>query len=131
VTTEEFIDTADTIAKPKARVMLPVSFVQWDRLKDRVKRLGNPRLDFTNYVMGAWGICIPCALSFFVYLFQPKGRPAWALAVYGITAAASGAAALVLRKFQSDERQIRNEDADDIVAEMDSIEEAWQRGETG
>ena len=111
--------------------MLPVSFGQWDRLKARVKALGNPRIDFVNYVAGAWGIAIPCALSFFVYWGVGEAdRPEWSLPVYGSGAVAAGVVALLLRKFQKQETEIRQEDAESIVGEMNSIEEAYLRGES-
>lgn len=121
--------TADELAQPRKRIMLPVSFDRWDRLKKRITALGNPRLDLVDYVVGAGGICIPCALSFLVYLGSDD-RPAWALPSYGTVALASGAVALLLRHFQLSENQLRTEDAADIVAEMASIEEAYLRGET-
>jgi hypothetical protein len=123
----EPLGTADKIADPRARVMLPVSFVQWDRLKARITHLGNPRLDYTNYVMGAWGVSIPCAISFVVYALSSENRPTWALPVYGVVAAVAGVTAKVLSKFQQSEREIRSADATDIVGEMNAIEEAWQR----
>lgn len=109
--------------------MLPVSFDQWDRLKERVQKLGNPRLDYVNYVVGAWGICIPCALSLLFYTSQHP-RSAWAVSLYGAGAGASAVVALLLRHFQHQETEIRTEDSADIIREMATIEEAYLRGET-
>jgi hypothetical protein len=109
--------------------MLPVSFGQWDRLKGRVATLGNARVDYTNYVVGAWGVCIPCGISFVIYALESTNRPEWALPLYGIGGVASGTVALLLRKFQRAEASIRTADASDIVGEMDTIEEAFLRGE--
>ncbi len=125
----EALPTADVLAQPRKRIMLPVSFGQWDRLKSRVGVLGNPRVDYVNYVVGAWGISIPCALSFLVFVFQ-KDRSTWAVSLYGAAALAAGAIALILKQFQRDEADIRRVDASDIVGEMTSIEEAYLRGET-
>jgi hypothetical protein len=120
------LPSADVLAQPAKREMLWVSFGQWDRLKGRVTKLGNQRIDYVNYVVGAWGICIPCAISFLIYAFSDN-RPGWALPVYGAVAVASGIAAKLLGKFQEQEGDIREEDATDIVAEMQSIEEAFLR----
>jgi hypothetical protein len=123
------IPNDDVLARPARREMLPVSFRQWDRIKARVTTLGNPRIDYLNYVVGAWGICIPCALSFVAYLPQTDTRPTWALPAYGSVALASGAVALLLRRFQKDEDDLRVEDAADIVSEMTTYEESYLRGE--
>jgi hypothetical protein len=107
--------------------MLWVSFGQWDRLQGRVTKLGNPRVDYTNYVAGAWGVFVPSAGTFIGYAFQ-HDRPAWALPLWGAIAGASAILATVLDKFRQKEKEIRTEDASDIVAEMKSIEEAFLRG---
>lgn len=123
------LPTADEIAQPRKRIMLPVSFGQWDRLKQRVRDLGNPRLEYVNYVVGAWGICVPCAISFLVYL-KDDNPPSWALPTYGVATLAAAAIALIVRKFQKDETHLREQDANDIVGEMTTMEEAYLRGET-
>lgn len=128
-TTAPTLGTADELAEPRKRIMLPVSFGQWDRLKERIGKLGNQRIDYVNYVTGAWGICVPCVISFLIYAFQTP-RPAWPVALYGSGAVASALLALGLRRFQNNEKEIREEDAGDIVSEMTTIEEAWLRGET-
>jgi hypothetical protein len=122
------LQTADRIAKPKERVMLPVSFGQWDRLQGRITRLGNARVDYTNYVAGAWGIFIPSAGTFVGYA-PTAHRPAWALPLWGVIAAAAAIGAKLIEKFRIGEETIRSEDAADIVGEMKSIEEAFLRGE--
>jgi hypothetical protein len=122
----EPLPSADVLAKPRKREMLWVSFGQWDRLQGRVTRLGNPRVDYTNYVAGAWGVCIPSLGTFIGYALQ-HDRPAWALPLWGSIAAAAAIVAKLLDKFRQNEGAIRNEDASDIVAEMKSIEEAFLR----
>jgi predicted membrane channel-forming protein YqfA (hemolysin III family) len=109
--------------------MLPVSFGQWDRLKERIGRLGKERVEYVNWVTGAWGICVPCAISFIVYVSQTP-RSQWAVALYGAATIAFAIIALILHRFQIQEREIRTEDASDIVREMTTTEEAWLRGET-
>jgi hypothetical protein len=106
--------------------MLWVSFGQWDRLQGRVTKLGNARVDYTNYVAGAWGVFIPALGTFIGYALQDD-RPAWALPLWGAIAVGAAVVALLLAKFREDEGEIRQEDAADIVAEMKSIEEAFLR----
>jgi len=130
ITTEQMLPTADRIAEPRKRIMLPVSFGQWDRLKDRVSRLGKERIEYVNWVTGAWGVCIPCAISFLIYVLQTP-RSTWAVSLYGSFAFGFALLALALQHFQKSEREVREEDANDIVREMTTIEEAFLRGETG
>jgi hypothetical protein len=125
----EPIPTADQLAQPAPRIMLPISFGQWDRLKGRIARLGNPRIDYVNYVVGAWGICIPCAISFLFYMSQHPRSPL-TVSLYGSATAGSAAIALLLRHFQHQETEIRTEDATDIIREMTMVEEAHLRGES-
>jgi hypothetical protein len=120
------IDNADMIAPAQERDMLPVSWEQWDRLKTRVAELGNPRVDMVNYEAAAWGVCVPCAISFVLFVTQDN-RPAWSLLVYGIVAVASFVLGLAFRHFQRQEGAIRHEDAANIVDEMTVIEQARQR----
>jgi len=107
--------------------MIPVSYTTWDRLKSRVTNLGNPRYDYTNYETGAWGISVTCAISFLVYVSQTP-RPHLAVSLYAAAAVLTAGLALVIRRFQKIESKIRKQDADDIVEEMVSIEEAFERG---
>lgn len=117
----------DVLARPARREMLPVSFGQWQRLRDRVVRLGNPRSDAMRYASISYGVSIPCAIAFLAYALAEQ-REDWMLPVYGAVAVAAFVVGKLFDKFQRDEDGERVEDARDIADEMDTVEAAWLRG---
>ena len=106
--------------------MLPVSWEQWDRIKDRVTSLGNPRIDMVNYEAAAWGVLVPCVASLLIVGLQ-KHHETWPLVIYGMVAVGALVVAVLFRIFQKQEKKLRQEDAANIVDEMGTLEKSRRR----
>jgi hypothetical protein len=120
-----FYPTKYRYAEHQETAMLPVSFRNWHRIRDRVSALGNRTVDYTNYASMAYGIGITSLVTWVGYVASDS-RPAWALPVWGLATVGAFIGGRLCAKFQADEHKVRHENADDITDEMNVIEEQWR-----
>jgi hypothetical protein len=124
---QQFFSGKRYIAPEKDTPMLPISFTHWERLRERVKKVGEPPADRLEYEALAWGMAIPSGGSLLVYLVG--NRNPWAIAVYGCLTGFALLFGWTVRRFRHDADAVRTANCADICAEMDAHKVAYEEEE--